>query len=74
MCTPLVIQYHCGQTFSTHMGGEKGHSPIWRGGGAGRGAAQRICFDDFLSIFENNLGVLKIEFLEILNFIKPKVT
>jgi len=30
-CTVMVIQHHCGQTFSTHLGGGHGRSLIRRG-------------------------------------------
>jgi len=35
-CMVLVIQHHCGQTFSLsiHLGGIEEHSPVRRGGGA----------------------------------------
>jgi len=33
-CTVLVIQHHCGQTFSTHLGGKEVCSPARRGYGA----------------------------------------
>jgi len=31
MCTVMVIQYHCGETVSTHLGVGKEHSPVRRG-------------------------------------------
>ena len=31
MCTVMIIQYHCGQTFSTHLDGGEGRSPVRRG-------------------------------------------
>jgi len=45
-CTVLVIQYHCGQTFGTHLGGWERRSSVRSR--CGRGAAPRIFFDFFL--------------------------
>ena len=47
-CTVLVIQHQCGQTFSTHLGGLEGRSPVRRGCEA---QSREIALDKFLSTF-----------------------
>ena len=64
-CTVLVIQHHCCQTFSTHLGGGEGRSPVWRGCGAQPRDFFLMIFCQFL---ETNSWSLKTEFLEIRNF------
>jgi len=52
----MVIQYHCSQTFSTHLGGGEGCSPVRRGFGA---QPQDLFFRGFLSTFGDNFLVFK---------------
>ena len=66
-CTVRVIQHHCGQTFSTYLGGWEGRSPVRRGCGA---QPREFFFDDFLSIFGKISWSSKTEFMGILNFKK----
>jgi len=54
-CMVLVIQHHCSQTFSVHLGGKEDHSPVRRG--AGRRPA--MCFGPSESIFGNKFLVFK---------------
>jgi len=50
-CTVLVIQYHCGQTFSTHLVGGEGRSPVRR---ESRAWLCAVFFDAFGKFLENN--------------------
>jgi len=47
----MVGKHHCGQTFSTYLGGWEGRSPVRR--------APRKKNDDFWSIFGKNVLVLE---------------
>jgi len=62
-CTVLVIQHHCGQTFSIQLGGRE----VRRFAGGGTGRSPAIFFDDFGQFLETNSLSLKAEFLEIGN-------
>jgi len=63
--TAMMSKHHCGQTFSTYLGGWAGHSPVRIGCGA---QPREKEFDDFLSIFGKNSWSRRTEFLEIRNF------
>ena len=56
MCTVMVIQYHCGQTFSTHLG--EGQGPLAQPREDVRGVAPRIFLLTFCAKFSKRIPVV----------------
>jgi len=65
-CTVLVIQHHCGQTFSTHLGGGEGRSPVRRG--CGMWTREKNFLTIFVKFWKQIVGLLRKKFLEIGTF------
>ena len=66
-CTVLVIQHHCGQTFTTHLGGWKGRSLIR---GECKAQPRDFFFNRrFSSIFENQFLVFENRILSNREFL-----